>query len=71
MKSPLFDTQRITANLERAYQAMWEVREMGVPASHIGESEKSSQKSCGSVLLLELTGICDLVFLSLLVMFAI
>lgn len=49
MKSPLFDTQGITANLERAYQAMWEVREMAVPASHIGESEISGQKSCDCV----------------------
>lgn len=36
VKSPLFDTLRITDNLEKAYQAMWEVREMRIPASHIG-----------------------------------
>lgn len=37
MDKPLFDTRLITKNLERGYEAMWEVREMGIPASHIGE----------------------------------
>lgn len=37
MNSPLFDTAIIATNLERAYEAMWEVREMGLPPSHIGE----------------------------------
>lgn len=36
MNSPLFDTPLITRNLERAYQAMWEVRAMGLSPKHIG-----------------------------------
>ncbi|CAM9809280.1 unnamed protein product, partial [Ectocarpus fasciculatus] len=35
MNSPLFDTHLTTRNLERAYEAMWEQRELGLPPSHI------------------------------------
>lgn len=37
MNSPLFDTHLATRNLERAYEAMWEQRELGLPPGHIGE----------------------------------
>lgn len=37
MNSPLFDTRLVTRNLERAYEAMWEIGELGLPPSHIGE----------------------------------
>ena len=36
MKSPLFDTRLVARNLERAYEAMWEQRALGLPPSHIG-----------------------------------
>ena len=36
MKSPLFDTRLVTRNLERAYEAMWEQRALGLTPSHIG-----------------------------------
>lgn len=36
MKSPLFDTRLVTRNLERAYEAMWEQRALGLAPSHIG-----------------------------------
>lgn len=36
MKSPLFDTRLVTKNLERAYEAMWEQRALGLASSHIG-----------------------------------
>ncbi|CAM9888575.1 unnamed protein product, partial [Ectocarpus sp. 4 AP-2014] len=35
MNRPLFDTRLTTRNLERAYEAMWEQRELGLPPSHI------------------------------------
>eukprot|EP00903_Cladosiphon_okamuranus_P011215 g10582.t1 len=35
MSSPVFDTQLVTRSLERAYEAMWETRELGLPPSHI------------------------------------
>lgn len=37
MSTPLFDTHLVTRNLERAYEAMWETRELGLPPGHIGE----------------------------------
>lgn len=37
MNSPLFDTHLIATNLERAYEAMRELRAMALPCSHIGE----------------------------------
>ncbi|CAM9108296.1 unnamed protein product, partial [Scytosiphon promiscuus] len=35
MNTPLFDTHIIARNLERAYEAMWEQRELGLPPAHI------------------------------------
>lgn len=37
MSAPVFDTQIVTRSLERAYEAMWETRELGLPPRHIGE----------------------------------
>lgn len=38
MNSPLFDNRLTTRNLERAYEAMWELREMGLSPRHIGNN---------------------------------
>eukprot|EP00903_Cladosiphon_okamuranus_P006818 g6643.t4 len=35
MSTPVFDTQLVTRSLERAFEAMWETRELGLPPSHI------------------------------------
>lgn len=44
INGPLFDTHRISTNLERAYEAMWEVRNMGLSTRHIGEYKKTMTK---------------------------
>ena len=35
LRSPLFDTQRFTANLEEAYRVMYERYQAGLPPDHI------------------------------------
>lgn len=37
MSSPFFDSSLVTRNLERAFEAMWEQKELGWAPGHIGK----------------------------------